>query len=191
MEQTLHERAVQMIARHVLALVPRSDAERTTVCVEHRYEMLGRPCRNSWTGTAEGFARRLADSLYGTGQPDEALPIPSAAELEHLRNKVAGLETIVGAATEYRVWNSDGMGLYVRRAVGTNGFAVLEGRIRAVRGRRAWTPNGWQFTALLSEAEVYCWPDAATALTEAQRLANENAQGSAVQEDADVEDGEH
>ncbi|GAQ64104.1 hypothetical protein [Streptomyces scabiei] len=120
----------------------------------------------------------------------DASPIPSAAELEHLRNRIAGLETIAGAATEFRVWNADGMGLYVRRAIGTNGFAVLEGRIRAVRGRRAWTSDGWRFTALLSEAEVYCWPDASTALTEAQRLANEDTQAPAVQGDTDVEDGD-
>lgn len=191
MDQPLIERVVQIIARHVLALVPRSDAEQTTVCVEHRYEMLGRPCCDSWTGTVDGFARRVAVSLYGTGQPDaDGLPIPSAAELQHLRDKIAGLQTIVGAATEFRVWNADGMGLYVRRAVGADGFAVLEGRIRAVRGRRAWTPDGWRFTALLSEAEVYCWPDASTALTEAQRLANEDAQASDVRDDADAEDGD-
>lgn len=123
-----------------------------------------------------------------------ALPVPCSPETadgeEDLRARIAGLETIVAAATEFRVWNADGMGLYVRRAIGTNGFAVLEGRIRAVRGRRAWTPDGWRFTALLSEAEVYCWPDASTALTEAQRLANEDAQAPAVRDDADVEDGD-
>lgn len=120
----------------------------------------------------------------------DAQPVPSAAELQHLRDKIAGLQTIVGAATEFRVWNADGMGLYVRRAIGADGFAVLEGRIRAVRGRRAWTPDGWRFTALLSEAEVYCWPDASAALAEAQRLANDNAQSEATQEDVDAEAGE-
>ncbi|MEH0431231.1 hypothetical protein QBB34_33875 [Streptomyces stelliscabiei] len=190
-DQTSYEQAVGIITRRVLGLVPRSDAEQTTVTVEHRYEVLGRPACDSWTGTVDGFARRVADSPYGTYQADtDALPIASAAELQHLRDKIAGLQTIAGAATEFRVWNADGMGLYVRRAIGTNGFAVLEGRIRAVRGRRAWTPDGWRFTALLSEAEVYCWPDASTALTEAQRLANEDAQAPAVQDDADVEGGD-
>jgi hypothetical protein len=122
-----------------------------------------------------------------------ALPVPGprgADDEEDLRARIAGLEAIVAAATEYRVWNPDGVGLYVRRAVGANAFAVLEAVSRAVRGRRAWTAAGWRFATLLPEAELYCWPDAATAVAEAQRLVAVGLQPEPLHEDADVEGGE-
>lgn len=120
-----------------------------------------------------------------------ALPVPggpdTADDADDLRARIAGLEAIVSAATEYRVWNPDGMGLYVRRAVGSNTFGVLEARTHA-QGRRAWTHEGWQLTAVLSHEELFCWPDAATAVAEAQRLVAVGLQPEPRREDA-VADG--
>ncbi|WP_405960561.1 hypothetical protein OG235_24515 [Streptomyces sp. NBC_00024] len=185
MEQTPYEQAVQIIARRVLQLIPHASAERTTVTVEHRFEQLGRPACDSWTGDIEGFARRIATDEPG----GDALPLSAAAELQQLRDKIAGLEAIVRAATEYRVWNPGRIGLYVRRAVGATGFAVWEARTRR-KGRRAWTREGWQFLALLSDEELFCWPDAATAVAEAQRLVNDSLQPEPRCEDAVVDGSE-
>jgi hypothetical protein len=121
-----------------------------------------------------------------------ALPVPAgpgtADDVEDLRARIAGLEAIVSAATEYRVWNPDGMGLYVRRAVGFNAFGVLEARTHD--GRRAWTREGWQPTVLLSDEDLFCWPDAATAVAEAQRLVAVGLQPEPRSEAAMVDGGE-
>ncbi|MFF7829776.1 hypothetical protein ACFZCM_31625 [Streptomyces rochei] len=82
--------------------------------------------------------------------------------------RVAELEALTASATEFRVWEP-GYGLYVRRAPGTTGFAVMEAR-RTDKGRRVWTTAGWQYSALLSDAELFCWPDAQTAVVEARRI---------------------
>jgi hypothetical protein len=121
-----------------------------------------------------------------------ALPVPGpsgAGDEEDLRARIAGLEAIVAAATEYRVWNPNGMGLYVRRAVGFNAFGVLQARTHA-EGRRAWTREGWQLTALLSNEELFCWPDAATAVAEAQRLVAVGLQPKPSRQDAVVDGSE-
>jgi hypothetical protein len=82
--------------------------------------------------------------------------------------RVAELETLTAQATEFRLWEP-GYGLYVRRAPGTQGFAVMEAR-RTDKGRRVWTTSGWQYGTVLSDTELFCWPDAETAVAEAQRV---------------------
>jgi hypothetical protein len=85
-----------------------------------------------------------------------------------LRDRITELEALLAAATEFRVWEP-GYGLYVRRAPGGQGFAVLEAR-RTGRGRRAWTTAGWHDSTVLSNPDLYCWPDAASAVAEARRI---------------------
>ena len=81
--------------------------------------------------------------------------------------RVAELEALTAQATEFRLWEP-GYGLYVRRAPGAQGFAVMEAR-RTDKGRRVWTTSGWQYGVLLSDTEWFCWPDAETAVAEARR----------------------
>lgn len=88
--------------------------------------------------------------------------------------RVAELESLVEAGTEYRVWVPGGMGLYVRRSVAATGFAVWEARSRR-EGRRVWTRSGWRLLALVSNEELFCWPDAASGVAEARRLVGEAA----------------
>ncbi|MFI2911155.1 hypothetical protein ACG2OD_23350 [Streptomyces sp. PDY-4] len=82
--------------------------------------------------------------------------------------RVAELEALTAQATEFRLWEP-GYGLYVRRAPGATGFGVLEAR-RTDKGRRCWTTAGWQYSAVLSDTELFCWPDAQTAVAEARRV---------------------
>ncbi|MBZ6250514.1 hypothetical protein KVH27_19300 [Streptomyces olivaceus] len=84
--------------------------------------------------------------------------------------RITELEALAGQATEFRVWEP-GYGLYVRRAPGVDGsgFAILEAR-RTDKGRRAWTTAGWQYSAVLAGEELFCWPDAQTAVAEARRV---------------------
>ena len=89
------------------------------------------------------------------------------------------LETLTEQATEFRLWEP-GYGLYVRRAPGAHGFSVMEAR-RSDKGRRVWTTSGWQYSALLSDTELFCWPDAETAVAEARRV----MPGAVVREEAD------
>lgn len=96
-------------------------------------------------------------------QGDEPL-----SELEGLRARVAELETLTAQATEFRLWEP-GYGLYVRRAPGATGYGVMEAR-RTDKGRRVWTTAGWQYSAILSDTELFCWPDAQTAVAEARRI---------------------
>ncbi|MFF7553629.1 hypothetical protein ACFZA9_12165 [Streptomyces olivaceus] len=93
-----------------------------------------------------------------------------ATDNDRLRARVAELEALAGQATEFRVWEP-GYGLYVRRAPGVDGsgFAILEAR-RSDKGRRAWTAAGWQYSAVLAGEELFCWPDAQTAVAEARRV---------------------
>ncbi|MFC0499319.1 hypothetical protein ACFFKE_32170 [Streptomyces mutabilis] len=91
-----------------------------------------------------------------------------AALIRKAEARVAELEALTASATEFRMWEP-GYGLYVRRAPGTTGFAVMEAR-RTDKGRRVWTTAGWQYSALLSDAEMFCWPDAQTAVAEARRI---------------------
>jgi hypothetical protein len=98
-------------------------------------------------------------------------------ELEQLRTRVAELEALVQTATEFRVWEP-GYGLYVRRAPGATGFAILEAR-RTSAGRRAWTTAGLRYVAGLSDEELFCWPDAGAAVAEARRV----LPGAVVRED--------
>lgn len=64
-------RAVAIVQRRVLALLPRATAEGTTVTVARHYTQLGKPASVSWTGDVAGFAQRIATALYGHGDPDE------------------------------------------------------------------------------------------------------------------------
>jgi len=84
------------------------------------------------------------------------------------RAHVAELKNLTAQATEFRLWEP-GYGLYVRRAPGAAAFGVLEAR-RTDKGRRCWTTAGWQYSAVLSDKELFCWPDAQTAVAEARRV---------------------
>ena len=108
-------------------------------------------------------------------------------ESARLRDRIAALEVLVKGATEFRVWEP-GYGLYVRRAPGATGFAILEAR-RTSHGRRAWTAAGLRYCAVLSDAELFCWPDAESAVAEARRV----MPGAVVREDepAVSPEGEH
>lgn len=132
----------------------------------------------AWAVSAEEIGSQAAETLANLGM---LVPEGGAQELERLQKRIEALESLVAAATEYRVWKPGGVGLYVRRSVAATGFGVWEARTRR-EGRRAWTRDGWQWLALLSDAEVFCWPDAATAVAEARRLVGE---GSSVEESAD------
>ncbi|MFI1562137.1 hypothetical protein ACH4ZX_03585 [Streptomyces sp. NPDC020490] len=111
--------------------------------------------------TAAGIALAL-DSAQLLQSPE------AAAGLDRLRARVAELEALLAQATEFRL-SEPGYGLYVRQAPGARGFAVLEAR-RSDKGRRAWTTVGWQYSAVLSGAELFCWPDAVSAVAEARRV---------------------
>jgi hypothetical protein len=102
------------------------------------------------------------------------------AELRVTRGRVTELEALTAQASEFRLWEP-GYGLYVRRAPGAAGFGVLEAR-RTDRGRRCWTTAGWQYAAVLSHDELFCWPDAQTAVAEARRV----MPGAIVREEATV-----
>jgi len=92
----------------------------------------------------------------------------AAEQLRANRDRITELETLAGQATEFRLWEP-GYGLYIRRAPGAAGFGVLEAR-RTDKGRRCWTTSGWQYSAVLTDTELFCWPDASTAVTEARRV---------------------
>ena len=91
-----------------------------------------------------------------------------AALIRQAEARVAELEALTAQATEFRVWEP-GYGLYIRRAPGTTGYAVMEAR-RTHAGRRVWTTAGWQYSAVLSDAELFCWADAQVAVAEARRI---------------------
>jgi hypothetical protein len=106
------------------------------------------PC----VGYAPTWPRTAAPAA---GQPAEA----QAADL------------LAACATEYQVPVPEGGGttLQVRRQslVHGMGWAVST---RAYGGGRAWTTEGWQESiSALSVDRLFCWPDAATAVTEARR----------------------
>lgn len=68
------ELAAAIVRRRVLALIPRSTADHTTVLVEYSYNQMGWPARDSWSGSVEGFAQRLATALTGSaGLEDDDL----------------------------------------------------------------------------------------------------------------------
>jgi hypothetical protein len=92
----------------------------------------------------------------------------TARELDALRARVAELEALAAAASEFRL-REPGYGLYVRRAPGGDGFAILEANRTSV-GRRVWTTAGWRYSAVLVHAELFCWPDAESAVVEARRV---------------------
>lgn len=127
--------------------------------------------------TAAGIALAL-DSAQLLVTPE------TLGELKRMQDRIAELESLLSAATEFRVWEP-GYGLYVRRSPGAKGFAILEAH-RTSHGRRAWTTAGLQYMAVLSDAELFCWPDAATAVVEARRV----LPGAVVREEEPAEAGE-
>lgn len=107
---------------------------------------------------------RLLEERHSTNEALSKADVQRQAD----RDRIAELEGILSAATEFRVWEP-GYGLYVRRAPGAAGFAILEAR-RTSSGRRAWTAAGWKFQVLLSDAELFCWRDPVEAVAEARRI---------------------
>ncbi|MET8129531.1 hypothetical protein ABZV67_37910 [Streptomyces sp. NPDC005065] len=92
------------------------------------------------------------------------------AELERKRYTLAG-DPLAGDATEYRVPlpENGGTTLHVRRQAPINGagWAVT---VPGYSDGRAWTTDGWQESInALTVDRLFCWPDAATAVSEARR----------------------
>ena len=115
------------------------------------------------------YAAEQAESgMEGQGYKGSVWVQDDDGEAEKLRARVVELETLLRQATEFRLWEP-GYGLYIRRAPGAAGFGVLEAR-RTDKGRRCWTTSGWQYSAVLTDTELFCWPDAQTAVAEARRV---------------------
>lgn len=113
------------------------------------------------------------DGARFLAHPDEPAAGTDAAALladnQHLRQQLA-------AATEFRLVPAPPAytPLIVRRDRAYDGtrWAVLhDPGDRSVR--RAWTADGWEMTWASSHDEIFCWPDAETALAQA-RLAQAN-----------------
>ncbi|MFC8361091.1 hypothetical protein ACFUIY_14610 [Streptomyces griseorubiginosus] len=155
-DQPPRELAAKAVLSTLNGLIPGAASGPTFVEVTYEHTRLGRPGHDSWSSDAEGFAERLALVL-------------DVAVLQPLFTRITELEALTAAATEWRLWEG-GYGLYVRRGVGIAEFAITEAHVRAMRGRRAWTPGGWQFASLLAEPELYCWPDGPTAVARARKL---------------------
>jgi hypothetical protein len=130
---------------------------------------------------AERLRAQVAALLAERHVTNEALDDAGQA-LRNRSTRIAELESLTAAATEYRVWEP-GYGLYVRRSPGAAGFAILEAR-RTSHGRRAWTTSGLQYTVVLSDEELFCWPDAEAAVAEARRVLPGAVVGDAVAEES-------
>lgn len=105
----------------------------------------------------------------------------AAEALRRDRDRIAELEALAGAASEYRL-DEPGYGLLIRpapRGSSAAGWAVFESR-RLPHGRRAWTSAGWAYDP--SHEELFCWPSAEVALAEAQRV----MPGAVVRDEEDV-----
>lgn len=91
------------------------------------------------------------------------------AEIERLRAELAEERSLAADITEYRVRlpHNGGVTLLVRRSYWINGggWAVST---EGFRGGRAFTKEGgWQDAiAAMSMDQLFCWPDAATAIRE-------------------------
>lgn len=90
-----------------------------------------------------------------------------------LRARVAELEA---HATQFRVDTADGEHALVIRRSTRDMYAVIEAEAQG--RRKAWTRQGWRIAAVLADSDVFCWPDAATALAEARRLVGEGTEVS-------------
>lgn len=98
-------------------------------------------------------------------------PEDLAAENARLRSELEAAQALAADATEYRVPvpENGGEELLVRRQalVHGPGWAVST---MARGGGRAWTTEGWQEgISALSVDRLFCWPDPATAISEARR----------------------
>lgn len=120
---------------------------------------------------AEAMALRDGDTWPTTYENDEADYRRRAdAAIAIADAEQAELRALAADATEYRVHLPDNGGttLIARRqnlAHGA-GWAVS---VPAHGGGRAWTTEGWQQSiSALSVDRLFCWPDAATAITEAR-----------------------
>ncbi|MFD4596813.1 hypothetical protein ACFWPQ_02145 [Streptomyces sp. NPDC058464] len=123
------------------------------------------------TAEADVFEDALARGLEAVDREGRLVGAHSAEELLRLRaeqDRMAALEALVATASEFRLWEP-GYGLYVRQRPGGKGFAILEAN-RTSRGRRAWTVSGWRYVGLLAGEELFCWPDAESAVAEARRV---------------------
>jgi hypothetical protein len=99
------------------------------------------------------------------------------AEVHRLRGELEAAQRLAVDATAYQVHvPEDGSTtLLVRRQALAHGagWAVST---TAPGGGRAWTTEGWQDSiSALSVDRLFCWPDPATAITEARRAIAEEA----------------
>ena len=92
------------------------------------------------------------------------------AENTRLRTELARLTALAADATEYRIPipENGGTTLLVRRQAAVHGMGWAVSTM-APGGGRAWTTEGWQESiSALSVDRLFCWPDPATAITEAR-----------------------
>jgi hypothetical protein len=114
-----------------------------------------------------------ADADQLTGKDVPAL----IAAVRRLTDRVAELEGQTETATEFRLLPAPPAytPLIVRRDPAYDGtrWAVLHdpGDLAV---RRAWTAEGWEMAWASSAEEIFCWPNAETALAQARRAQGED-----------------
>lgn len=114
----------------------------------------------------EALIQRATPLGAATASPGMAAAL--LTEIRQLRAELKAARTLAANATEYRVPvpEQGGTTIIARRqslAHGT-GWAVS---VPGYDGGRAWTTEGWQeFISALSVDRLFCWSDAATAVTE-------------------------
>ncbi|MDT0476207.1 hypothetical protein RM863_29190 [Streptomyces sp. DSM 41014] len=175
-EYTTQDGRAQQVLRALLHLVlatrPDDDPDAVTVTITHHRTAAGQPHQDTWTATARSLSERLAEAT----DLDEGLRLALQAEREARRRLQAEHDAaldLAAAATGWRLSTGHGdaaYGLSVQSHPTLGRYAVIEGRSYALRGLRAYTPDGWQFLQLLEREQVFCWPDAHTALTHARSL---------------------
>jgi hypothetical protein len=97
-------------------------------------------------------------------------------EIWRMQAQVAELETLTEQATQFRVEGADGAVLVIRRSL-SGTWAAIESEARG--RRKAWTKRGWRIAAVLADSDVYCWPDAHTAVAEARQAMTVREEGAA------------
>ncbi len=86
---------------------------------------------------------------------------------DRLRAELAAARELAALATEYRV-DGPGGGVRIIRRYDGAGWSVREAAWPSLE-RRTLLPSGWSSADALSLDELFCWPDAVTAVTAARR----------------------
>lgn len=142
-----------------------------------KHEEYGRYFYANLTGE---YLRGVGDFMFGAGaqaEADEEFVRHARTDVDVLLAEVHRLRDELGAATEFRLEPTPPAytPLIVRRDAAYDGtrWAVLHdpGDLAV---RRAWTAEGWEMAWASSHSEIYCWPDAASALAAARQAQAEN-----------------